>query len=292
MILAPHQHGVIVMIQNSKLREAQLYGLELLKTFDRICRQEGITYYLLGGTAIGAVRHQGFIPWDDDIDVGLMRDDYERFLAVAPKYLKANEIIKHFTLDKTYPDYTMKLSNSTIFYVLQKESTQVKRNVWIDIFPLDGAPGNKVLRWIHFRKIDFHRMLLAFKMVENVRIDPNRSKVKKCLIVFARYTNIGRIVDPVQQKKAIDKEFKKYPTDTSALIGNYFGAYHEVEFFPPDYFKEGRNVVFEDGIFTAPKELEKYLEHQYGNYMKLPPKEKRVPKHHVVDVIIETKDEK
>lgn len=85
-----------------------------------------MNYYLLGGTAIGAVRHRGFIPWDDDIDVGLLRVDYERFLKIASTYLDTDQRILHYTLDKNYVDYTMKLVNSKVSYLTQREETTVK----------------------------------------------------------------------------------------------------------------------------------------------------------------------
>ena len=197
----------------------------------------------------------------------MLRDDYERFLAVAPGYLKDDQILKHFSLDASYGDYTMKLVNSRIVFVTQQQNTVQKKNIWIDIFPLDGSPDNKLLRWIHFRKIDY------------------RATWKKVLVSFATYVPVEKLVDPVKQKRAIDKEFKKYSIQSCKQIGNYMGAYHEIEFFPQEYFAEGTEVTFEGETFRAPKELSKYLTHQYGDYMSLPPVEKQFPKHYVLDVI-------
>lgn len=273
------------MVEYGKLREAQLLELDLLKKFREICDAEEMHYYLLGGTAIGAIRHGGFIPWDDDIDVGLLREDYDRFLKVAGKYLSPGQKIMHYSLDEKYQDYTMKLVNSNVYYLTQRENTTVKQNIWIDIFPIDGTPNTKLSTWIHFRKLDLIRMNLAFHYIKDVRIDASRAIWKSILVWIAKNTQIGRLVDPNKQKERLDKEFKKYQVSKSKYIGNYMGAYHEREFFPISYFAEGVKVFFEGEEFCAPKELEKYLTHQYGDYMKLPPEESRVPKHHVLDIV-------
>ncbi len=275
------------MVNYGKLREAQLLELDLLKKFREICDAEGMHYYLLGGTAIGAVRHGGFIPWDDDIDVGLLRDDYDHFISVAAKYLSADQKILHYSLDKDYSDYTMKLVNSNVYYLTQREKMIVKQNIWIDIFPIDGTPNSDLKTWIHFRKLDLIRLKLAFHYIKEVRIDNSRAIWKKFLVWIAKTVPLGDFVDPNKQKEKLDKEFRKYPVVKSNYIGNYIGAYHEKEFFPISYFAEGRKILFEGEEFSAPKELEKYLMHQYGDYMKLPPKDSRVPKHYVLDIIQE-----
>lgn len=280
-------HTRNTMVDYGKLRDAQLLELELLKKFREICDAEGFRYYLLGGTAIGAIRHAGFIPWDDDIDVGLLREDYEQFLKVAPKYLCKEQRILHYTVDENYADYTMKLVNIKVSYLTQREETIVKQNIWIDIFPIDGTPNSRVARWLHFRKLDLIRLKLAFHYIKDVRIDKSRAIWKKALVWFAKKTSIGKLIDPIREKKNLDKEFRRYIVSRSNFIGNYMGAYHEKEFFPAEYFTEGYKVIFEGEEFLAPTALDKYLTHQYGDYMKLPPENSRIPKHHIIDIIRE-----
>lgn len=276
------------MVDYGKLREAQLLELELLKKFCEICNAEKLHYYLLGGTAIGAVRHRGFIPWDDDIDVGLLREDYDRFLKIAPNYLSANQRILHYTLDENYPDYTMKLIDSTASYLMQREETKVKQNIWIDIFPIDGTPNSEIQKWLHFRRLDLIRLKLAFYYIKDVRIDKDRAIWKKFLVWFAKKVPVGKLIDPNKEKRKLDQEFKRYSVSESKYIGNYMGAYHEREFFPASYFAEGCKVMFEGEQFVAPKELDKYLTHQYGDYMQLPPESSRVPKHNVLEILRES----
>lgn len=279
---------MIKMVDYGELRETQLLELDLLKKVREICDAEGMHYYLLGGTAIGAVRHGGFIPWDDDVDIGLLRDDYDRFVSVAQKYLSDEQKILHYSLDSNYADYTMKLVNTKVSYVTQRESTTVTQNIWVDIFPLDGAPDSSLKRWLHFRRLDFIRLMLAFYYIKDVRIDKNRPVWKKALVWIGRTIPIGKLVKPDKEKRNLDREFRKYPVTNSKIIGNYMGAYGSREFFPATYFEDGSRVTFEGEQFTAPKELDKYLKHQYGDYMKLPPESSQIPKHHILEIVKET----
>ena len=269
---------------DENLRKAQLCLNDLLKLFKYICEQEGIQYFLLGGTTLGAVRHKGFIPWDDDIDVALYRSDYDRFINIGKKYLPKGISFQHYTLDTEYKDYTMKLVNEKITYVIERQNTQVKKHIWIDIFPIDGTPNTAFGKLIHYRKLDYHRMMLAFHYVTDVRIDPERSIVKRVLVKFAQLVPIGRLVDPSRRKRCLDREFRNYSVETSKFVGNYMGAYHEKEIFPKYYFGRGAVVQFEGDEYLAPAEVEKYLKQQYGDYMKLPPEDKRVPKHHILKI--------
>ena len=276
-----------MMIDNDSLRKAQLIEHELLKKFREICTAEGMRYYLLGGTALGAKRHKGFIPWDDDIDVGLLREDYDRFVTVAPQYLQEGQLVEHYSLDESYQDYTMKLSDARVRFVTRCGNIQENHHVWIDIFPLDGSPNNRFMRWLHFRRLDFFRMLLVFHYIAKYSADNEHPAWRNALIVLAQHVPIGRLIRPTRMKKALDREFRRYKVAGSDLVGNYLGAYHEREFLPLADYGEGTEVEFEGENYIAPKNLDGYLTNLYGDYMKYPPLEKRVPKHRIVKVIFE-----
>ena len=267
-----------------RLREAQLALLDLLKVFKTICEAEGIPYFLMGGTLLGAVRHGGFIPWDDDIDVALFRPDYDRFLETGRRYLPDGVAFAHYTLDPAYPDYTMKLVNRHVTYVIERQTTHARQNAWIDIFPLDGAPGTPVGRFLQFRRLDYHRMLCSFHDIADVRIDPERSLWKRALVAFAQRVPVGRLVNPSAEKRAIDRVFRACPTETASLFGIYMGAYHGREVYPKAWFERGRSMEFEGESYQVPAGAEAYLQHLYGDYTRLPPPEQRVPKHHILDI--------
>lgn len=271
------------------LRKAQLGELEILKLFKKICEEENLSYFLLGGTAIGAVRHKGFIPWDDDIDVGLLRNDYEKFLCVANKYLPSNIKIYSWKNKKDYSDYTMKMVNTNMKFVTERTYGNITQEIWIDIFPLDGIPNPGVIRNVHYLKMKYYRMLLGMNNIDEDRIIENRSSLKKQIYKISKTLGIHHILNGEKIKKKLDSQLSKFSVDKSAYIGNLMGAYHEREVFPKDVFfsKDSQilQVQFEDDYFRVPVLLDKYLSIQYGDYMKLPPVEKQRPKHNVIKII-------
>ena len=123
--------------------------LEVLDRVDRICRKHGIRYFAFWGTLLGAVRHQGFIPWDDDIDIGMPRDDYEKFITYARKELQSPYELKTFDTDENYQQYIIRIINNQVEISRNDALTNRNDNIWIDIFPLDGMPNNFVIRAIH-----------------------------------------------------------------------------------------------------------------------------------------------
>ncbi len=272
------------MVDYSTLRKVQLLEYELLKKFKEICDKEGIYYYLCGGTLLGAVKYKGFIPWDDDIDVALLRPDYDRFISIAGKYLEKGQALKHYSLDPSYRAYTMKLVNENVSFITQREYTTDKNNIWIDIFPLDGTPTNKMIRKLHFLKMDYLRMLLAFCYIDNLRIDENRGFVKRAVALLARKTHIGKAINPTKVKEKMDKELRKHNVKDAKFIGNHTTSNHGVSLFPISGMGEGKVVCFEDDCFRAPLKDDLFLRKKYGDYTKLPPENEQVPKHHIIDV--------
>ncbi len=276
-------------MQDTNLRKAQLAELEILKVFKSICEKEDFAYFLLGGTAIGAVRHGGFIPWDDDIDVGLLRKDYERFLDKALKYLPDNMEIKHWKITDHYKDYTMQLVNKNVEFETKRLGGTVRQNVWIDIFPLDGVPKPGIRREVHYVILKMYRVLLGLHNAKTERIVEARCRLKRLVYEIAKIIPVGRFIDPVQIKKKLDKELQKYNNAGSGFIGNLMGAYHEKEVFESSIFinedsPKGKLVTFENESFYAPLNIKKYLEIQYGDYMRLPPTDKQIPKHNILDI--------
>lgn len=271
-------------MKETKLRKAQLAETELLRAFVSICEAEGLQYYFLGGTLLGAVRHKGFIPWDDDIDVGMPRKDYNRFITVAGKYLDDDIKIIHYKIDPSTPYYFIKLINTRVSFSIQGSRTAQKLNCWIDVFPIDGVPNNVLIRWWHMRVLDYYKMLLSFSRIKNLPKKENRPAWKSLLYFSAYHLSADKFVDPVEVKRAMDRELEKYPIDCCAIAGNYVGVYREKEFVPREYFGQGSKVEFEGQIYDGPAETDKYLRHIYGDYMQLPPEEKQTSDHHVIEI--------
>ena len=124
---------------NNDLNELKRIELEMLKTFIKICKKHNFMYFLVGGTCLGSVRHGGFIPWDDDIDVGMPRSDYNKFIKIASEELPGNMFLQTFFTDEQYPCAFAKIrNNDTTFIEKGLRKSNINHGIYIDIFPLDG----------------------------------------------------------------------------------------------------------------------------------------------------------
>ena len=256
----------------SKLRKVQLEQLKMLDEVVRLCKKHNLDYYLIGGTLIGSQRHKGFIPWDDDIDIAMKRNDYDKFINIAQKELKKPYKILHYSTDNEYS-----------FYLIMKE-TPITANVSIDILPIDGIPNNKIMRVIHKLKVYYYRCLAGFVNIKKIR-KKKRSIIEKILIKFGNITNIGKRIDLKKVRVKNDRFVRKYKYDDSKMVGTFYGNYGFHEVVPKKYFGNGSTVEFESKRYQAPEMVHEYLTHMYGDYMTLPPKSKRVG-HHIKKINI------
>ena len=158
----------IVQETNAGLKRLQDLELEMMLKIDEICKRHDLTYYLMGGTLIGAVRHQGFIPWDDDIDLGMPRPDYEKFLQVAPKELGEEFGILTPYDTEGYPFTFAKVINKKM-KILYKNNEKLKKwNIWVDIFPLDSMPKNTLSFNIRKYLLLYRRCMVMLSALEDV----------------------------------------------------------------------------------------------------------------------------
>ena len=209
------------------IRDIQKVELEILKSFKDICEEFNLTYYLSGGTFIGAVRHQGFIPWDDDVDVAMPRKDYNEFLKVAQEKLPNKYQLIHYTKGEGVIHHMIKIENST--YQLMDCTASIPRtvNVWIDIFPLDGLPNNYLLKQIHCFKLLALRALFKYSLFDTIvdcRIE-DRPWYEKILFLIGTKIKFDKILDPYRRMKAIDKCLSRYDFYESKYIMNFMGSY-------------------------------------------------------------------
>lgn len=267
-------------MNNTFLRQVQLIEKDILDMFVLICKKENLKYYLYGGTVLGAVRHNGFIPWDDDVDVCMPRRDYDRFISIANKYLGDEYELYHYTTKKDYSDYTAKLVSKKIYINSKFENRVVKHDIYIDIFPLDGVPSNKIERFFHYRKLNLYRLELMFHYIDEFDSTKKRKFIYMLVIRFAKITKIGRLFNPIKVCEKIDKQFRSVNYDNSILLGSFLGPLREKEMSSSDNYGEGREILFEGDYYITLNKSEEYLDFTYENYMELPPIEERVPGHH------------
>ena len=245
----------------------------IMKYVKKYLEDNNITYYMLGGTLLGAVRHKGFIPWDDDIDIGIPRNEYEKMLNEVsdklPKHLK----LFTYKNEKSHHYYFSRIVDTR--YSLKRKGSIEERNenVWVDIFPLDGMPNNWIARKIHMFRLLVTRAMYHISCFEKVNLKrPNRPLPEKIIIKFVKITGFGRNTDTRKWLDKIDKLLKKYPIEKSNWIVNFMGQYKFKEMFPKSYYGEGKFYKFEDDELFGPEDANAVLTQQYGDYMT-PPKD-------------------
>ena len=264
------------MEQSAQLKLLQEIELENLRMLMEICEKNHLRYYLIGGSLLGAMRHKGFIPWDDDIDVGLPRPDYNRFVQIAKDYLPAHMDIKTMTSDPNYKCYfTRLINNKKKIYWDHGQYTAVI-GVWMDVFPLDGLPENPLLRKLQVFRVKLNKALYKFTQIDYVTTNrTNRPLSERVLIRFAQLTHIGRLMDADKRLKKLDQALQRYDYDASAYAWNFSGCYGKREIVPHIQLGGSRTAQFEGMQVSIPEAAEAYLTSIYGDYMKLPPEDQR-----------------
>ena len=259
------------MINMLSIEEIQKIDFDMMKEFLKICKKHKLTYYIIGGTLLGAIRHKGFIPWDDDMDIAMPREDYEKFLEIAPKELPLDLELITFKNNLKYRYYLPRIINKKYEIVEKRyEKTSEKSNVFIDIFPIDGSPNNKLLRQVFYLRVMFHRLLVSWYYIDTIEPDKKRNNLDKILILLGKILPLKKLIRPKQELKKIDNMLKKYSIKTSNYIGTIMGAYRTGEMVPKNYFGNPTEYEFESVKLYGPEKYHQYLTHIYGNYMKEP----------------------
>ncbi len=266
-------------MEPADIRRVQLIQLELLKQFVNICDKHDIPYYLIGGTLIGAVRHHGFIPWDDDIDIAVQRKDYDRLIPILQRELPAPLIPEHYSVTKGYTEYLLHITDPREKITVEKVK-DIESGVYIDVLPIDGIPSKKPQALLYKFNILKFRALAGFKNIDVIR-DKDRSFAEKVLIAFGRIVPVGKLIDLKKVREKTDRYVRRFSYDRCRMVGTIFGNYGFHETVPKKYFGKGSKVTFEGTEFNAPEMVHEYLTHMYGDYMTLPPEEERKG-HHIL----------
>ena len=261
------QYRRVLMSTEYSAEEIHSRLLVMAKTFHGICVENNLRYYMLGGTMLGAVRHKGFIPWDDDMDFGMPREDYDRFISVSNKILPEYYEIRFYKNTDNSPIHYAKLIDNRTTLV-EASYTNYVEGLYIDIFPLDGAGNGMLFDRIRAKRILWHQILIM-----NHCTTRDKKGIRKLLKKYARFRNINNLHD------SMEKLMTAKTLSESSLIANYLGAWAEKEIMPKDVMGTPALYTFEDAEFYGSENADKYLKSLYGDYMKLPPKENQVFKH-------------
>ena len=245
--------------------------LDLLKCFSEICDLYGFKWYLGGGTLLGAVRHKGMIPWDDDIDVMMPRESYERFLKARneierPEYIRIDTYIDGNCF---YP--FIKLSdNRTILYE-KNNRKDFPSSVNIDIFPIDGVPDDIDRFKKLCRKFDILRRLLL-TCIYNEEVSGNNKKRRIKVLL----NPIFKLIGPYKISKWIDSMAKRYDFYSGKYVACLVWGYGDKELVSRESFEKQMEMEFEGRKYPVPQNYDEYLTNHYGHYMELPPMEQRI----------------
>ncbi len=265
--------------QELKMREIQAGSFEILKIVSRLCDDLGLTYYLAYGTLIGAIRHKGFIPWDDDIDIWMPREDYQKLINYFIDNRDSLLPLELFSVynKEEYP-YEISRISDTRFVLDVDNEAPYGIGLFIDLYPLDGV-GNSEAEYTRLKNKASRYSSLCF-LSTRLRYEKGSTKSKlKLAIKFPAFL-YSKILGKKYWINQLEKMAKASDYKSSAYIGALVWGHDGVKaIFPKGWFADTCIVDFEGEKFKAPMEYEKVLERLYGNYMKLPPEKNRIPHH-------------
>lgn len=268
-------------MEQELLRKVQLVQLEIAKEIKRVCEENDIRYFLTDGSFLGAVRHGGFIPWDDDMDMGMLRSDYEKFCRIAPSKLKPEYCLQTWYTEPNYGLPFGKVLKRNTIYMENKKSARLQENgFYVDIFPFDYVPEHpEKRRELASKLLGIYRMKLmkcGYKpWMENEKI------IWKKRIGYLYYQLGAALVS--QEHLAHAYDILAVAEQDSTLVCEQYAGENPV-YFDRTLFEELADYTFEGVTLKGPKRYDEYLSAQYGDYMQLPPEDQRENRHQIVQV--------
>ena len=258
---------------NETMRKVKKVELEILQEFECVCEMLNLRWYAGYGTVLGAIRHKGFIPWDDDVDVLMPRKDYEIFCKKAQELLPEKYFVQTLETEEEYYQPFAKVRRSdTTFWEKGTEHDNINHGIYIDIFPLDGYPT----KWFAEKLFMIKRIIYNNFLYEDGDLNC-LSGYRKVFAVLYRVFR-GKLT---RKEAAFKKEklVKKVAYDEAEIVSCMVEDTPKAEAVLKSVYGEGLNVPFEDREIKVPTETHEYLTRLYGSYMEFPPEDKRIPIH-------------
>lgn len=242
--------------------------LLMMKELHRICVENNIRYYIIGGTALGARRHQGFIPWDDDIDIGIPRPDYERFAKLTKEKFPDFMELRWYRNTEHSPFQFIKLvdNRTTLKEIMYDDYVE---GIYIDIFPLDGVRSDSLSERLRCERIWFLHKLIVVNCSTKKRNNLLKRLTAKCI----------KALDLDKMHNILESQLKKVAYDDCNLIANFLGAWGKREIIEKRLLGTPVLYAFEDTFLFGPEKIDEYLTCLYGDFMTPPPPEERVFRH-------------
>lgn len=263
------------------MTELQAKIFEIFKEFVRVCEEHHLTYFVVGGTAIGTVRHKGFIPWDDDVDVAMPREDYEKFLALDNPFSDKKYFLQTFKTDPHYPWNFAKIRDSSTTYIEGSfRNVDMNHGVWLDIFPLDGISKTPKdpKKLVHHLGWAWHHNYMMRMYAKRKRIRKQTWLKDLWFNIYAYlffWTNVGHWRNKYQERRCL-----RHKTSECEQWICYYSNFRSRGitlrkwWLGPEVYGE-----FEGMKVRLPADYHTYLTYVFGDYMKLPPENKRCSEH-------------
>ena len=276
------------IISQEDLKTLHRVLLEMLSDVDKICRENDIKYSLGGGTLLGAMRHKGFIPWDDDVDVMMPYDDYVKFIQIVKEKYNENYYIADIREGTASTLFVKFCKKGTKFVEINSVGTPFSNNIFIDIFPMEYCPDDEKERKKRGKKFNLFRKMklcaISYKYPSKLLLE----KTKESKILKKEYNKkrfIGFFCNLLSIRYLVKKcdKLAHYTKKGKYVVCPFGARYYDFELYNSDLFDELIEVPFEDKKFFITHRYEDYLKLMYGDYMKMPSEENRKPTH-VIEV--------
>lgn len=268
-------------------KQIQKMEIDILNFVTELCEKNQLTYYLAGGTLLGAIRHNGFIPWDNDVDIAMPRADYKKLCALFDNI--KNSRYKIYKIEKNndcYIPFFKIVDSYTRLYEKTRGIYSDNMGLFIDVFPIDGIENNEMKSIKKLRRI-----IKWTYRVTNCNTFPDELSTKKKMIRVVWYIIFCKILNREKIFEYLNKKMEEIPFGSTEYVVSTFGARMEKEIIEYSAFAQIIQVEFEGRMYNAPIGYDKYLTQMYGDYMKLPPESERVAPHDI-DVYIKEAEDK
>lgn len=267
----------------TELEEIQDLALSILIKVDRFCAEQNIEYFLAYGTLLGAVRHKGFIPWDDDIDLWMKRKDYERFLSEFPAWGEKEGLFINSARNvrKNYNRVYSQVCLENTKLIANDRNTDFREGFFLDVFPIDGTPDDPVRRWFRLTRLQLIKNIGSAAGFRNRGVKGWKQLILLAGSMVFRPFNTSKIMeryDHIAAKSDFD--------DSMYIQIPYALAHGRNKLMPRQLFDQSQKTRFGVSEYSIPAAYDEILTRIYGNYMELPPEEKRKP-HHDFELYVE-----